>query len=161
MASGKPFKPSKQAIYTIGQLAKAAGVNVEFIRYYERCGLITQPPKPAQGYRTYIKATLARILFIKSAQELGFTLEEIDNLLALGESHCSEVNELAESKLVSVLAKNNDLLRLEQVLAELVTQCHSTPENAACPIVETLQPIDPPVDAGLSEQCRAFIFTES
>lgn len=126
--------------YTIGQLAKAAGVNVETIRYYERQGLITQPPKPAQGYRTYPKATLARILFIKRAQELGFTLEEIANLLVLGESHCSEVQELAEGKLVSVRAKINDLCRLERVLEDLVTQCRSNPDNTACPIVESLQP---------------------
>lgn len=137
--------------YSIGQLAKAAGVNVETIRYYEHRGIITQPSKPAQGYRTYAKATLARILFIKRAQELGFTLEEIDNLLALGESHCSEVQELAEGKLVSVRAKINDLHCLERALAELVTQCRSTPENAACPIVESLQPIDPSVDAESSE----------
>ena len=126
--------------YSIGQLAKAAEVNVETIRYYERRGLITQPPKPVQGYRTYTKATLARILFIKRAQELGFTLEEIENLLVLGESHCSEVQELAESKLVSVRSKINDLCRLERVLEGLVTQCRSNPDNTACPIVESLQP---------------------
>ena len=97
------------SLFSIGKLAQAAQVSVETIRYYERRGLITQPPKPAQGYRTYTKATLARILFIKRAQELGFTLEEIENLLVLGESHCSEVQELAESKLVSVRSKINDL----------------------------------------------------
>ena len=126
--------------YTIGQLAKAAGVNVETIRYYERRGLISQPPKPAEGYRTYPQTTLARILFIKRAQELGFTLGEINNLLSLGESHCSEVQELAEAKLASVREKINDLHRLEQVLEELVTQCRTNPDNAACPIVESLQP---------------------
>jgi MerR family transcriptional regulator, mercuric resistance operon regulatory protein len=82
--------------HTIGQLAKVAGVNVETIRYYERRGLISQPPKPAEGYRTYPNATLARIFFIKRAQELGFTLKEINKLLSLDESHCSEVQELAE-----------------------------------------------------------------
>ena len=128
------------SLFSIGKLAQAAQVSVETIRYYERRGLITQPPKPAQGYRTYTKATLARILFIKRAQELGFTLEEIDNLLALGESHCSEVQELAESKLVSVRSKINDLCRLERVLEGLVTQCRSNPDNTACPIVESLQP---------------------
>lgn len=126
--------------YTIGQLAKAATVNVETIRYYERRGLVAQPPKPAGGYRAYSEETLARILFIKRAQELGFTLEEIDNLLSLGDSHCSEVQELAGGKLASVRAKINDLCRLEQVLAELVTQCRINPEKAACPIVATLQP---------------------
>ena len=126
--------------FSIGKLAQAAQVSVETIRYYERRGLITQPPKPAQGYRTYTKATLARILFIKRAQELGFTLEEIENLLVLGESHCSEVQELAESKLVSVRSKINDLCRLERVLEVLVTQCRSNPDNTTCPIVESLQP---------------------
>ncbi|WP_461480649.1 Hg(II)-responsive transcriptional regulator [Porticoccus sp.] len=126
--------------FTIGQLAIAADVNVETIRYYERRGLVAQPPKPAAGYRTYSKDALARILFIKRAQELGFTLEEIDNLLSLGDSHCAEVQELAEGKLASVRAKINDLCRLERVLAELVTQCRINPENAACPIVESLQP---------------------
>lgn len=128
------------SLFSIGKLAQAAQVSVETIRYYERSGLITQPPKPAQGYRTYTKATLARILFIKRAQELGFTLEEIENLLVLGESHCSEVQELAESKLVSVRSKINDLCRLERVLEGLVTQCRSNPDNTACPIVESLQP---------------------
>lgn len=133
------------SLFSIGKLAQAAQVSVETIRYYERRGLITQPPKPAQGYRTYTKATLARILFIKRAQELGFTLEEIENLLVLGESHCSEVQELAESKLVSVRSKINDLCRLERVLEGLVTLCRSNPDNTACPIVESLQP-----DADLS-----------
>ena len=128
------------SLFSIGKLAQAAQVSVETIRYYERRGLITQPPKPAQGYRTYTKATLARILFIKRAQELGFTLEEIESLLVLGESHCSEVQELAESKLVSVRSKINDLCRLERVLEGLVTQCRSNPDNTACPIVESLQP---------------------
>lgn len=128
------------SLFSIGKLAQAAQVSVETIRYYERRGLITQPPKPAQGYRTYTKATLARILFIKRAQELGFSLEEIDNLLALGESHCSEVQELAEGKLVSIRAKINDLCRLERVLKDLVIQRRSNPDNTACPIVESLQP---------------------
>ena len=127
-------------MYTISQLAKSAGVNVETIRYYERRGLIEQPDKPAEGYRRYPETTLNRIRFIKRAQELGFSLEEITNLLALGESHCSEVQELAEGKLVSVRAKINDLRRLERVLEDLIAQCRSNPDNTACPIVESLQP---------------------
>ena len=126
--------------HTIGQLASAAGVNVETIRYYERRCLVSQPSKPAHGYRTYPKATLTRILFIKRAQELGFTLEEIHHLLSFGESHCTEVQELAERKLGSVRAKIQDLQHLEDVLAELVDQCQSNTQNAVCPIVESLQP---------------------
>ena len=128
------------SLFSIGKLAQAAQVSVETIRYYERRGLIRQPPKPAEGYRTYPNATLARILFIKRAQELGFTLEEINNLLSLGESHCSEVQELAEGKMISVRAKINDLCRLEQVLEDLIIQCRTNPDNTACPIVESLQP---------------------
>jgi MerR family mercuric resistance operon transcriptional regulator len=127
-------------LFTIGKLAQAAQVSVETIRYYERRSLISQPLKPAHGYRTYPKDTLARILFIKRAQELGFTLEEIDNLLSLGESHCTEVQELAEGKLARVRAKITDLRRLEQVLEGLLNQCRTNAKNASCPIVESLQP---------------------
>ncbi|MDY6929006.1 MAG: Hg(II)-responsive transcriptional regulator [Pseudomonadota bacterium] len=127
-------------MYTISQLARAAGVNVETVRYYERRGLIEQPDKPAEGYRRYPETTLDRIRFIKRAQELGLSLEEITNLLILGQSHCSEVQELAEGKMISVRAKINDLCRLEQVLEDLIIQCRTNPDNTACPIVESLQP---------------------
>lgn len=125
---------------TIGQLAKRAGVNVETIRYYEHRGLIEQPIKPAQGYRTYPQATLVRILFIKRAQGLGFTLEEIASLLSLGEAHCPEVQEIAELKLDSVRTKIADLHRLESVLNNLVRQCRINPDQSHCPIVESLLP---------------------
>lgn len=126
----------------ISDLAKAAGVNVETIRYYERRGLIIQPLKPDQGYRDYPETTLERVLFIKRAQELGFTLEEIANLLKLGDDNCISVQEIAENKLVSVRAKIADLCRLESVLDNLVTQCKCNPSESSCPIVETLLPKD-------------------
>ncbi|MDA0110316.1 Hg(II)-responsive transcriptional regulator [Vibrio mediterranei] len=126
----------------ISDLAKAAGVNVETIRYYERRGLITQPLKPEQGYRDYPETTLERVLFIKRAQELGFTLEEIANLLKLGDDNCISVQEIAENKLVSVRDKIADLCRLESVLDNLVTQCKCNPSDSSCPIVETLLPKD-------------------
>ena len=127
---------------TIGQMAKVVGVNVETIRYYERRGLIEQPPKPTEGYRIYPKVTLERILFIKRAQELGFTLEKITNLLSLGDAPCLEVQELAEDKLHGVRAKINDLKRLEMVLDNLLVQCRTNPDETYCPIVESLQPDD-------------------
>lgn len=71
---------------TIGKLANAAGVNVETIRFYERKGLITQPQKPIEGFRQYSSETLQRLYFIKRAQDLGFTLDEISSLLKLGDS---------------------------------------------------------------------------
>lgn len=76
---------------TIGALARAAGVHVETVRYYQRRGLIAQPRKPARGHRIYPRETLERLLFIKRAQELGFTLEEIASLLVLGgETRCGK-----------------------------------------------------------------------
>lgn len=123
---------------TISQLAKAAGVNVETIRYYERRALIEQPIKPKAGYRRYPQATLGRIRFIKRAQELGFTLNEIGQLLSIEQSPCGQVQELAGEKRQQILAKINDLQRLEAVLGHLIDQCSLNRDNTHCPIVETL-----------------------
>lgn len=128
--------------YTIGQLAKATAVNIETIRYYERRGLIAQPTKPAEGYRTYSEGTRSRILFIKRAQELGFTLEEIASLLVHGESPCKEAQGMAVQKLVNIRAKMADLSRLERVLDGLLNQCASNRDQAHCPIIESLLPTD-------------------
>ncbi|MEM5528722.1 Hg(II)-responsive transcriptional regulator [Gammaproteobacteria bacterium AS21] len=124
----------------ISELAKNADVNIETIRYYERRHLITQPIKPAQGYRVYSKTILERVLFIKRAQELGFTLQEIAHLLVLGEGNCLSVQEIAQQKLTSVRAKIVDLNRLENVLDHLVTQCKNNSIESSCPIVESLLP---------------------
>lgn len=126
--------------FTIGELAKSVGVNVETIRYYERRGLVDRPPRPARGYRRYPAATLERLIFIRRAQALGFTLDEIATLLSLGEGSCRDVQALAEGKLAGVRAKIAGLRRLETVLDELVDQCRSNPESAHCPIVESLLP---------------------
>lgn len=125
---------------SIGQLAKIAGINVETVRYYERRGLIEQPPRPEQGYRHYPRQTLERILFIKRAQELGFALADVTQLLQLGEAHCPEVQALAEGKLAGVRARIADLRRLEKVLSNLVHLCQTNPGQSPCPIVESLQP---------------------
>lgn len=127
-------------MYTISQLAKSAGVNVETIRYYERRGLIEQPDRPTEGYRRYPETTLNRIRFIKRAQELGFSLEEITHLMALGESPCEQVQGMAAQKLASVRAKLDDLRRLEIVLNDLLNQCTANPDLAHCPIIESLLP---------------------
>lgn len=126
--------------YRIGQLAKAASVNIETIRYYERQGLIEQPPKPANGLRLYPQITLTRIRFIKRAQELGFTLKEIEHLMALNTAPCGQVQKLAEDKLSSVQGKIADLERLAHVLKALLAQCRINPDEAHCPIIDTLQP---------------------
>lgn len=122
----------------IGQLAKAAEVNIETIRFYERKGLIEQPVKPATGYRDYSNKILERILFIKRAKNLGFTLDEIANLLSMESAQCNEIQEMASSKLADVRAKLADLKRMEAVLNDLLIRCQSNPKKSGCPIIETL-----------------------
>lgn len=126
------------ASYRIGQLARAAGVTVETIRYYQRRGLISEPPRPAQGVRSYGRQHLDRLLFIKRAQQLGFTLSEIAQLLSLSDGECSEVRELAEAKRVTVLRKITDLQRLDTVLAQLIDACASNADPRRCPVIDSL-----------------------
>lgn len=125
-------------MYSISLLAKSAFVGVETVRYYERRGLIVQPDKPPQGCRRYPEATLKRIQFIKRAQDLGFTLDEIANLLSLSDSNCATVQGLARHKLANVRDKIRDLLRLETVLSALVSQCATNTDQNPCPIIESL-----------------------
>lgn len=127
---------------TIGKLAERAGVNVETIRYYERTGMIEQPPRPPGGFRHYDRSVLDRIRFIKKAQTLGFTLDEIKTLLALSGARCTEIQSIAETHLEDVQAKIRDLKQLETVLADLVGQCRAQVDKAECPIVESLLPTE-------------------
>ena len=110
---------------TISKLANELGINIETVRFYERRGMIEQPLKPDLGYRHYPNETVNRIRFIKRAKELGFTLEEIANLLSLEDRPCSQVQELAEHKLGAVRDKMADLRRLETALNTLLLQCHT------------------------------------
>ena len=125
---------------TIGKLARELGINVETVRFYERRGLIEQPPKPLSGYRVYPEETLNRIRFIKRAQELGFTLDEIAGLLHLNDNPCSQVQELALGKLDSLQQKIADLRRLEVALKSVLKQCESNPDKSRCPVIDALQP---------------------
>ena len=113
---------------TIGVLADAAGVNVETIRFYQRKGLMQEPDRPLGGIRRYGKADLARVRFIKSAQRLGFSLDEIGELLKLEDgSHCTEARAQAERKLADVRERLADLRRIEVVLQDLVQRCCAAP----------------------------------
>lgn len=123
---------------TIGRLASKASINVETIRYYERRGLIKQPPKPKAGYRKYGGDTLQRLLFIKRAKTLGFSLDDIEKLLVLSEGRCADVQSIAEQKMKHIKAKAQDLLRLEDALEQLIRQCSNNVYEAHCPIIETL-----------------------
>jgi MerR family transcriptional regulator, mercuric resistance operon regulatory protein len=124
---------------TIGGVAHAAGVNVETIRFYQRKGLLPSPDRPAGGIRRYAQAEIERLRFIKSAQRLGFSLEEIAELLRLDDgTHCFEARQLAERKLADVRRKLTHLARLETVLAELVQACRSRKRNVSCPLIASL-----------------------
>jgi len=126
--------------FTIGALADTAGVNVETIRFYQRKGLMPEPEKPYGSIRRYSAAELARVRFIKSAQRLGFSLEEIGELLKLEDgARCSEARQLAEQKLVDVRQKLSDLQRIETVLAGLVARCSAVRGRVNCPLIASLQ----------------------
>ena len=128
----------KKKEFTIGLLAKAAEVNIETIRYYQRVKLITEPKKPAQGYRVYPAETLKRVKFIKRAQQLGFSLKEIGELLQLGDGNCADVRLLAEQKRSQIDQQIKDLQNLRKTLTMLITSCQENAESSHCAIVETL-----------------------
>ena len=124
---------------TIGSLADEAGVDVETIRYYQRRGLMPEPDKPAQGYRRYDATTVKRVRFIKRAQALGFTLEEIGGLLKLDEAHaCAETRELASHKLQTIETKLADLVAMRKALTALLCQCDAGAMKGNCPIIHAL-----------------------
>ncbi len=124
---------------TISRLADAAGVNVETVRFYQRSGLIDEPAKPITGYRTYAGGDVSRIRFIKRAQLLGFTLDEIASLLKLeGSQTCASTRTLAARKLAMVEAKLNDLLAMKSALATMVSRCDSKVGRTDCPIIQAL-----------------------
>ncbi len=122
----------------IGELARSVDVSVETIRYYQRIGLLDLPQKPYGGIRTYGKQDLQRLRFIRRAQQLGFSLDDIGALLELSSSKCEEVQKLATEKLSLVQEKLGQLRRIESVLAETLTQCAKRKANQPCPIIESL-----------------------
>lgn len=125
---------------TIGVFAKASGASVETIRYYQRKGLLPEPNKPYGSIRRYGQADVARVLFVKTAQRLGFSLDEIGELLRLEDgTHCNEASRLAEHKLKDVREKLAELTRMEAVLSELVSACHIRKGNVSCPLIAGLQ----------------------
>jgi MerR family mercuric resistance operon transcriptional regulator len=122
---------------TIGKLARTAAVNVETVRYYERRGLIARPARAARGFRRYPPETLARLRFIKRAQELGFILREITELLALGSDACAPTRTLAERKRTDIDARLRDLKAMRRTLTQLIRRCDAG-RTGSCPIVDSL-----------------------
>jgi MerR family mercuric resistance operon transcriptional regulator len=123
---------------TIGKLAESSGVNIETIRYYQRRGLLNEPQKPQGGHRRYSPKELKRIRFIKRAQTLGFTLNEIEGLLTLQDScACKETRTLAKNKLDLIQQKIAGLSLIQNELSDLIERCNSN-DNTACPIIDIL-----------------------
>lgn len=125
---------------TTGQLAKATGVHVETIRYYERRGLIPIPSRRASGYRVFTQDYVGRIRFIKRAQALGFTLKEISELLALSDGNpvCEDIRKFTEEKIKDIETRIHDLTRIKEVLQDLVNQCMGKKKFSGCPIIKSL-----------------------
>lgn len=121
---------------TIGRLAKAAGVGVETVRYYQRLKLLPTPVPVHNAFRHYPVETIERIRFIKRAQDLGFSLEDIAALLSLNDgADRQQVRQLAHARLSSIRGKIADLTRMESVLASLVHECEHTDHAHSCPII--------------------------
>jgi MerR family transcriptional regulator, mercuric resistance operon regulatory protein len=123
--------------YSIGELATEAEVNVETIRYYQRRRLFPTPQRPLGRTRRYGRAEVVRLRFIKSAQRLGFTLKEIDELLQLLEPmSCSKTRKIAAAKLDFVDERIRELQELRNEFSRLLAACDSNTDDARCPIIE-------------------------
>lgn len=122
------------------ELARLTGCNLETIRYYEKIGMMPNPPRTATGYRVYNNDHVSRLRFILRARELGFSLDEVRGLLELvdgGTQTCAEVKERTERHLADVRAKIADLKRIEKVLAKTAAQC-SGDDVPECPVLDAL-----------------------
>jgi MerR family transcriptional regulator, copper efflux regulator len=128
---------------TISKIAKEAGVGVETIRFYERKGLVDQPPKPQSGgFRVYPAEAAERIRFIRQAQELGFSLREIKELLSLRTdpaTDCADVRERAQTKLDEVKRKVAQLKRIQAALEQLITACPGQGALQVCSIIDAIE----------------------
>lgn len=125
--------------FGIGELSRRTGANIETVRYYEKIGLLPPPPRSGGGHRLYPEEHLRRLIFIRRGRELGFSLDEIRNLLGMAEggNSCGDVQETALSHLKTIRRKVADLRRMERTLAETAARCRggTAPD---CPIIEAL-----------------------
>lgn len=135
-------KYQNRTTYKTGEVARRAGVNKETIRYYEQRGLIPKPDRRRSGYRIFTQRHIDQIKFIKRAQELGFTLSEIKELLELrmdDNTTCSEIKSEAREKYQDVTEKIEDLKRIKETLVELIDSCSGRGPKGDCPIMEALK----------------------
>ena len=126
---------------TIGKIAKKTALNVQTIRFYERAGLLEEAKRTPAGYRQFEENTVERIEFIRKAQKIGYSLEEIRELLSLSvskENPCDRVRLMTEAKIVEINEKMRDLRELKSRLERLVGQCVAGGPEGNCPILESL-----------------------
>lgn len=131
---------TKPAQLTIGRLSARAAVNIETVRYYERIGLVPSPPRTEGGHRLYGEPHVKKLIFVRRARELGFTLEEIRALLRLADERppsCARARSLATRHLADVREKIADLKRMERVLTQTVALCEEG-DRPDCPLLEAL-----------------------
>ena len=129
----------REASHTIGEVAEAAEVGVETVRYYERRGLVAQPQRAGGAYRRYGRVHVERIRFIKRAQDLGFTLEEIRSLLKLEDgTDRRSIRRIASARLEETRHRIADLQRIERTLAHLLHECESHGKAPRCPIISAI-----------------------
>lgn len=132
-------------ILSIGEVARRAGVGVETVRFYEREGLLEEPPRRASGYRQYSQEAVKRIGFIKRAKTLGFSLKEIGELLLLrvdAQTSCNEVMQRTEAKIAEVERKLVELQRMRQALLQVHSLCVGQGPTGSCPMLEALDQTD-------------------
>lgn len=124
---------------SIGELAAAAGVNVETIRYYQRRGLLSTPSKPMGGQRRYSQVALERLIFIRNAQKLAFTLGEVERLLAVPDDEsCNALREIAQEKLAYLAERIDEIKRVQRRLRALVKRCAGDQGGPAFAIIRSL-----------------------
>jgi Cu(I)-responsive transcriptional regulator len=131
---------------TIGQLAKQAGVNIDTIRYYERIGLLYPALRKESGYRQYLDDAVLRIRFIRHAKDLGFSLDEISELLSLKldrAAKCGDIKKRAQRKIIEIEGKMQMLERMRVTLVRLTKTCDEGRQVSECPILEALDTNDP------------------
>jgi Hg(II)-responsive transcriptional regulator len=134
-----------------GQVAEQAGVNIQTLRYYERRGLLHAPARRESGYREYTPQAVEIVLFVKRAQELGFSLDEVASLLDLaagGPANCARARDLATQKLAELDAKVASLGAMQRSLRRLVATCDKPRHERECPLLDALADGDQPARLG-------------
>ena len=129
-----------------GEVAEAAGVNIQTLRYYERRGLLAEPPRRESGYRMYGPDAVRLVRFVKRAQELGFSLDDVESLLQLAEGgpeSCDSARQMAMQKMDELDERIRNLRAMRRALSELVDTCDLPRNRRECPLLVTLDSITP------------------